>query len=269
MSETDRGPYVGRALKRSEDPKLVAGRGQYVEDITLPGLAHLAFLRSPHAHARIRALGTEAARKAPGVVRVATADDLGPLGPLSFMATIPGLKQAPCPYLARDVVDVTGVPVAAVVAESAVLARDAAELIDVEYEPLTPVADPERGLEPGAALAHTELGTNQAFSWPLKGGDVGAAFGKAAHVVKVRLDHNRLAGAPMEPRAVLARYDAGSDELTVWLTTQNPFLSRADLAAVLGFPEHKLRVIAPDVGGGFGVKGPLYREGIGGARVAL
>ena len=268
MSETDRGPYVGRPLKRSEDPKLVAGRGQYVEDITLPGLAHLAFLRSPHAHARIKALGTDAARKAPGVVRVATADDLGPLRPLSFMATIPGLKQAPCPYLAGAVVDSTGVPVAAIVAESAALARDAAELIEVDYEPLPPIADAERGLEAGAALAHTELGTNQAFSWLLKGGDVDAAFGRAAHVVKVRLDHNRLAGAPMEPRGVLARYDAGSGELTVWLTTQNPFLSRADLAQVLGFPEHRLRVIAPDVGGGFGVKGPLYREEIVAAALA-
>ena len=268
MSQTDRGPYVGRPLKRSEDPKLVAGRGQYVEDITLPGLAHLAFLRSPHAHARIKSLATQAARKAPGVVRVATADDLGPLRPLSFMATIPGLRQAPCPYLAGAVVDSTGVPVAAIVAESAALARDAAELIEVDYEPLPPIADPERGLEAGAALAHTELGTNQAFSWPLKGGDVDAAFGRAAHVVKVRLDHNRLAGAPMEPRGVLARYEAGSGELTLWLTTQNPFLSRADLAQVLGFPEHKLRVIAPDVGGGFGVKGPLYREEIVAAALA-
>src|SRR5207244_5804975 len=177
-------------------------------------------------------------------------------------ATIRWLKQALSPSLAGSVLDSTGVPVAAVVAEGADLARDAAELIEVEYEPLAPIADAERGLEPGAALAHTELGTNQAFSWPHKGGDVDGAFGRAAHVVKVRLDHNRLAGAPMEPRGVLARYDAGSGELTLWLTTQNPFLSRADLAAVLGFPEHKLRVIAPDVGGGFGVKGPLYREEI-------
>src|SRR2546422_336389 len=262
MSETDREPYVGRPLKRTEDPKLITGRGQYVEDITLPALAHLAFLRSPHAHARVTALRTDAARKAPGVVRVVTAEDLGPLRPLPFMATIPGLKQARCPYRADAVVDSTGVPVAAVVAESASLARDAADLIEVEYQPLPPVADPERGLEPGARLAHAELGTNQAFSWPLKGGDVDGAFGRAAHVVKVRLDHNRLAGAPMEPRGVLARYDPGSDELTLWLTTQNPFLSRADLAAVLGFPEHKLRVIAPDVGGGLGVKGPPYREEI-------
>ncbi|HWM79873.1 MAG TPA: molybdopterin cofactor-binding domain-containing protein, partial [Methylomirabilota bacterium] len=268
MSEIDRDPYVGRPLKRTEDPKLITGRGQYVEDIKLPGLAHLAFLRSPHAHARVTALRMDAARRAPGVVRVVTARDLGPLRPLPFMAMLPGLKQVQCPYLAEAVVDSTGVPVAAVVAESPSLARDAAELIEVEYEPLPAVADPERGLEPGAALAHAELGTNQAFSWPLKGGDVDGAFSRAAHIVKVRLDHNRLAGAPMEPRGVLAQYDPGSDELTLWLTTQNPFLSRADLAAVTGFPEHKLRVIAPDVGGGFGVKGPLYREEIVAATLA-
>ena len=262
MSMGDREPYVGRPVKRTEDPKLITGRGQYVDDITLPGLAHLAFLRSPHAHARVAALRTDAARSAPGVIKIATAGDLGPLRPLSFMATVPGLKQVPCPYLAGAVVDATGVPVAAVVAESPSMARDAADLIQVEYEPLPAVADPERGLEPGAPLAHPELGTNQAFSWPLKGGDAESAFARAAHVVKVRLDHNRLAGAPMEPRGVLARYDSGSDELTLWLTTQNPFLARADLATVLGFPEHKLRVIAPDVGGGFGVKGPVYREEI-------
>jgi aerobic carbon-monoxide dehydrogenase large subunit len=268
MSESDREAYVGRPLKRTEDPRLITGRGQYVEDIKLPGLAHLAFLRSPHAHARVTALRTDAARRAPGVVRVVTARDLGPLRPLPFMAMLPGLKQVQCPYLAEAVVDSTGVPVAVVVAESASLARDAAELIEVEYEPLPPVADPERGLEPGASLAHAELGTNQAFSWTLKGGDVDGAFSRAAHIVKVRLDHNRLAGAPMEPRGVLARYDPGTDELTLWLTTQNPFLSRADLAAVTGFPEHKLRVIAPDVGGGFGVKGPLYREEIVAATLA-
>ena len=260
--------YVGRPQKRSEDPKLITGRGQYVEDIKLPELAHLAFLRSPHAHARVTTIRADAARSAPGVLAVVTAKDLGSLRPLPFMATLPGLKQVPCAYLAGTVVNATGVPVAAVVAESASQARDAAELIQVEYEPLQPIADAERGLAPGAPLANADLGTNQAFSWPLKGGDVDGAFAKAAHVVKVRLDHNRLAGAPMEPRGVLARYDAASEELTLWLTTQNPFLSRADLAAVLGFPEHKLRVIAPDVGGGFGVKGPLYREEIVAALLA-
>jgi aerobic carbon-monoxide dehydrogenase large subunit len=262
VSENDREPYVGRPQKRTEDPKLITGHGQYVEDLTAPGLAHAVFVRSPHAHARVTVLRTEAARRAPGVLRVVTARDLGPLRPLPFMATLPGLKHSRCPYLADAVVDSTGVPVAAVVAESVALARDAADLVEVEYEPLPAAVGPEQSLEPGAPLSHTDFETNLAFSWPLKGGDVDGAFARAARAVRVRVDHNRLAGAPMEPRGVLARYDAGSDEMTVWLTTQNPFLSRADLAAVLGFPEHKLRVIAPDVGGGFGVKGPLYREEI-------
>jgi carbon-monoxide dehydrogenase large subunit len=262
MSEAEREPYVGRPLKRTEDPKLITGRGQYVEDLTAPGLAHAVFVRSPHAHARVTVLRTDAARRAPGVLSVVTARDLGPLRPLPFMATLPGLKHSRCPYLADTVVDSTGVPVAAVVAESVALARDAADLVEVEYEPLPAAVGPERSLEPGAPLSHADLGTNLAFSWPLRGGDVDGAFARAAHTARVRVDHNRLAGAPMEPRGALARYDAGSDEMTVWLTTQNPFLSRADLAAVLGFPEHRLRVIAPDVGGGFGVKGPIYREEI-------
>jgi carbon-monoxide dehydrogenase large subunit len=270
MTESSRQSHIGRSLKRVEDPKLITGRGQYVDDLKIPGLVYLAFLRSAHAHARVTALRTEVARAAPGVLCVVTARDLPPLRPLPAMAVLPGLKVSGCPYLADGIVDSTGVPVAAVVAESPALARDAVELIEVEYEPLPAVADqdPGRTLRPGAALAHPELGTNQAFSWPLKGGDVETAFTSAAHVVKVRAEHNRLAGAPMEPRGVVAQYLSGSDELTLWLTTQNPFLTRADLAAVLDFPEHKVRVIAPDVGGGFGVKGPLYREEVVAAALA-
>jgi aerobic carbon-monoxide dehydrogenase large subunit len=129
MSEGDREPYVGRPLKRTEDPKLITGRGLYVDDITLPGLAHLAFLRSPHAHARVIALRTDAARRASGVIRVATAADLGPLRPLSFMAMLPGLKQVACPYLAGTFVDSTGVPVAAVVVESPSMECEAADVV--------------------------------------------------------------------------------------------------------------------------------------------
>jgi carbon-monoxide dehydrogenase large subunit len=260
MSEHE--PYVGRPLKRTEDPRLIRGEGQYVDDLQLPGMTHLAFLRSPYPHARVLAIRTDVARKAPGVIAVVTAGDLPPLRPTPFMAVLPGLKSWPYQAMADRVVDAAGVPVAAVVAESASLARDAADLIEVEYEPLPVVSDPERALAAGAPLVHPELGTNQAFSVPMKGGDVEAAFARADHVVTVRLEHNRLAGAPMEPRGVTARYDRGTGELTVWLTTQNPFLARADLATVLSFPEEKLRVIAPDVGGGFGVKGPVYREEI-------
>src|SRR6266852_4033534 len=260
MPDTAPARYVGQPLKRLEDPKLITGAGQYVEDLKLARLTYLAFLRSPYAHARVTALRTEAAQKAPGVVRVVTAKDLGPLRPTPYMVVLPGLKAFPYPYLADGVVDSTGVPVAVVVAESPALARDAAELIEVEYESLPAVADPERALQPGAPLVHPEFGTNQAFSFPMKGGDVEQAFARAAHIVSVRVEHNRLAGAPMEPRGVVAHYDPGTGELTVWSTTQNPFLARADLASILGFPEHKLRVIAPDVGGGFGVKGPVYGE---------
>jgi carbon-monoxide dehydrogenase large subunit len=253
-------PYVGQPLRRIEDPKLVTGRGQYVDDLKLPGLAALAFVRSPHAHARVTAVRTDAARALPGVLRVVTAADLPPLRPTPFMAVVPGLKASPYRCLAGDVVDATGVPVAAVVAESAALAREAVELIEVDYDPLPAVADPERALEADAPLIHPELGTNQAFSVPMKGGDVAVAFARAAHVVRLRVEHNRIAGAPMEPRGVLAQFDPGTGDLTLWSTTQNPFLTRADLATMLDFPEQKLRVIAPDVGGGFGVKGPVYRE---------
>jgi aerobic carbon-monoxide dehydrogenase large subunit len=253
-------PYVGRSLKRSEDPRLIRGEGRYVDDIALPALAHLAFVRSPHAHARVVSISTEAAAKAPGVLAVVTARDLPEIRPTPYMATLPGLKAWPYEPLADRIVDTTGVPVAAVVAESAMLARDAVELVEVEYEPLPAVADAERALEAGAPLVHPDLGTNEAFSAPMKGGDAAAAFARAAHVVRVRVEHNRIAGVPMEPRAVTARYDRGTGELTLWLTTQNPFLARADLATMLGVPEEKLRVIAPDVGGGFGVKGPVYRE---------
>src|SRR5438552_17503075 len=142
--------YVGRPQKRSEDPKLITGRGQYVEDIKLPELAHLAFLRSPHAHARVTALRADAARSAPGVLAVVTAKDLGSLRPLPFMATLPGLKQVTRAYLAGTVVNATGVPVAAVVAESASQARDAADPSEVEDEPRAPRADPGRRRHRGA-----------------------------------------------------------------------------------------------------------------------
>src|SRR5262249_9391282 len=201
-SDTDPQRYVGQPLKRLEDPKLITGAGQYVEDLKLPGLTYLAFLRSPHAHARATSIKTDAARKAPGVIRVVTAKDLGPLRSTPYMVVLPGLKAFPYQYLADGVVDSTGVPVVAVVAESASLARDAVELIDVEYESLPAVSDPERALQPGAPLVHPEFGTNQAFTMTTKGGDVAAAFARAAHVARVRVEHNRIAGAPMETRGV-------------------------------------------------------------------
>ena len=264
----DSSPYIGRPLKRAEDRRLITGQGSYIDDLKLPGLAQLVFLRSPHAHARVKSLRVEAARRARGVIGVFTAKDLGPLRQIPYLRLLPGMKPPLHPFLADGVVHAVGVPVAAVVAETTALAQDSAELIEVEYEALPAVADPEAALRPGAPLIHPELGTNQAFLFPMKAGDVAAAFSQADYTVKVRLEHNRLAGAPMEPRGVLAQYDAHADELTIWLTNQSPFLARAALAEALDFPEHRLRVIAPDVGGGFGVKGPVYPEDVIAATLA-
>ncbi len=265
---TDSSPYIGRPLKRTEDPKLITGQGSYVDDLKPAGLAHLVFLRSPHAHARVRSLGVKAASKAPGVIGVFTARDLGHLRQIPYLRLFPGMKPPPLPFLAEGVVHAVGIPVAAVVAESPALGRDAAELIEVEYESLPAIADPEAALRPEAPLVHPELGTNQAFAFPMKAGDVAAAFAQADYTVKVRVEHNRLAGAPMEPRGVLAQYDPHADELTIWLTTQSPFMARAALSEALDFPEQRLRVIAPEVGGGFGVKGPVYREEVVAAALA-
>ena len=251
--------YVGRPMKRVEDPKLITGQGRYVDDVKLPGMAHLAFVRSPHAHARVTALRVEAARKAPGVIAVITAKDLVGLKPLPPAVTVPGMKVPLSPILADTVVHAVGIPVAAVVAGTPAQARDAADLVEVEYDPLPAIADPEAALRPEAPLVHPEFGTNEAFRMVAKGGDAEAALAKADHIVRVRVAHPRLAAAPIETRGIVAAYDPGTEELTVWLTTQTPFRARGDLATILNYPDTKIRVIAPEVGGSFGVK-RVYRE---------
>jgi carbon-monoxide dehydrogenase large subunit len=182
---------------------------------------------------------------------------------------IKDIKVPPHPILADDVVRVVGMPVAAVVADTPAHARDAAQLVEVEYEPLPAVTDAEAALKPGAPLVHPELGTNKALSYASSAGDVRAAFTLAAQIVKLRVAHSRLSGVTLEPRGVLARFDPATQELTVWISTQSPFRVRADLATALNFPEPKLRVIAPEVGGGFGVKGALYREDVVTAFLAM
>jgi aerobic carbon-monoxide dehydrogenase large subunit len=265
---TDSGPYIGRPMKRVEDPKLVTGRGLYVDDVKLAGLAHLAFVRSPHAHARIASLNIEAARDLPGTIAVLTAKDLEALRPLPLAVTVPDLKVPPSPIVAGHVVKAVGMPVAAVLAETPALARDAADRVAVEYEPLPAVADPEAALRPGAPLVHPELGTNEAFRLTIQGGDVSAALSQGTYTVQVRVVHPRLAAAPIEPRAVLAWCDPETGDLMVWLTTQTPFLARRDLSTVLDYPETKVRVIAPDIGGSFGVK-QVYGEDVVAAFLAL
>jgi carbon-monoxide dehydrogenase large subunit len=247
-------------MKRREDPRLLLGRGQYVDDLRLPGCLAVAFVRSPHGHARVTRLDVDAARKAPGVVAVVVGSDVRHLGPMAVNRAIPDMKVPPHPIVAEGVVSATGVPVAAVVAESAAEAWDAAELVDVEYEPLPAVAEPEAALAPGAPVLYADIDGNRSFRRVIQAGDPDRAFAAAAHRVPLRVAHERIAAVAIEPRTVVAALDGATGELTVWSSCQAPFRIRAEVARLLGRPESAVRVIAPDVGGGFGVKTGPYRE---------
>src|SRR5262249_14217680 len=174
----------------------------------------------------------------------------------------PDMKIAPYPLLAAGAVRFVGEPIVAIVGESIAFARDAADLVEIEYESLPSVVDAESAQAPAAPIVHESLGTNRAIAGTWRAGDAAAAFASAARVVSVSVDQTRVAAVTMEPRACMARYDTAGDELTVWLTTQAPFRARGEIASVIGVGEHRLRVIAPDVGGGFGVKGTTYRDEI-------
>ncbi|PYM96889.1 MAG: xanthine dehydrogenase [Candidatus Rokuibacteriota bacterium] len=258
--ETASGGWVGKPLRRREDRTLVTGRGRFVDDLALAGVRHLVLARSPHAHARIRSIDTSAALAMPGVVAVITAKDLGTIGPIPLMRLVPGTVVPDYPLLAAGVVSAQGIPVAAVVADSPYAALDAVERIAVDYEPLDGVADPDTALAAGAPQAVEASRDNRAMAVAWRHGDAERAFREAAHRVTVTVQQQRLAGVPLEPRGALARWDPSTDELTVWTSTQAPFRIRSSLARMLGLDEARIRVIAPDVGGGFGVKGGPYRE---------
>jgi aerobic carbon-monoxide dehydrogenase large subunit len=253
------GGLIGRSVRRVEDPVLITGKGCYVDDIQLPGMLHMAFLRSPYPHAKIVSIHTSAAQAMPGVVAVVTGDDLSERLHVPVMPLVPGMKIPPHPLLARGAVHAAGVPVAAVVAHSRALAQDAANAITVEYAALPAVVNAEKALEPGAPLAREELDSNICYTTTKQGGDVDRAFAEAEHIVRLRIASPRLVALTLEPRGVLAKPEPTGD-LTVWLSTQSPHLVRADLATAIGFPEHRIRVIAPDVGGGFGSKATLYQD---------
>jgi aerobic carbon-monoxide dehydrogenase large subunit len=254
-------PSVGQSLLRKEDHRLLTGRGSYVADLTPPDTLHAKFLRSIYAHAKIKRLDVTKARKHPGVVAVITAADLkGKVGAVPTAWLIPNcnLKTPPYPALASDVVRYAGEAVAVVLAEDPYIAEDARELIEVEYDPLPVVVDQEKALAKGAPALHPEAPDNVAFVWKLPGGDVDAAFKQADVVVSNRFVNQRLIPSALEPRAAVAQYDPGTDELTLHVTSQNPHIHRLLMALVLGIPEQRLHVIAPDVGGGFGSKIPVY-----------
>jgi carbon-monoxide dehydrogenase large subunit len=251
---------IGRSVRRVEDPILLTGKGCYVDDVELPGMLHMALLRSPFPHARITSIKTKAAKHIAGVEAVLTGDDISEHLNIPSPVMVTGQRIPPHPVLARGVVHAAGVPVAAAVARTRALAQDAANAIEVDYEPLPSVVDAEKALAPGAPLAREELDSNVCYSAIKKGGDVDKAFAEADHIVRMHIASPRQVAMAIEPRGAVANPQPLGQGLTVWLSTQSPHRVRADLATALGFPEHKIRVIAPDVGGGFGSKGPLYRE---------
>ena len=257
------GSVLGASVLRREDARFLTGRGRYTDDITIPGTTHAAFVRSPHAHARIRAIDTTRAQSLRGVQAVFTGAQLAAGGvngiPTGWL--LPDIKTPAHHPIAVDRVRHTGEAVAVVIADNPYVARDAAELVVVDYDALPAVVDTEGALT-NATLVHDDAPSNRCFHWEL--GDAAAtdaAFRNAAHVVKQRLTNQRLAAVAMEPRSALASYSRATDDLTLWVTSQNPHVHRLIMGAfVLGVPEHKFRVIAPDVGGGFGSKIFIYPE---------
>ena len=251
----------GASVKRREDPRMITGRANYTDDVRLPGTLSLVILRSPYAHARIKSINVEKARQMPGVVAVYTGkdlvDSLAPV-PCAWLPPNSDLKVPEYRALAVDTVRYVGDGVAAVVAENRYQAQDAAAAIEVEYEMLPAVVDQEKATQDGAPQLYADVPNNTAFVWRLAGGDIDAALRDADVVVSQRLINHRLIPTAMEPRAAVAHYNPGSGELTLWCTSQNPHIHRLLMSAVTGIPETKIRVIATDVGGGFGSKIPFY-----------
>ncbi|MXY98087.1 MAG: molybdopterin-dependent oxidoreductase [Gemmatimonadetes bacterium] len=251
----------GSGIRRREDPRLITGQASYTDDIKLAGLVHAAILRSPHGHARITGIDTSAAAAAPGVIAVYTgADTEGVLNPMPCAWVIPDsdVKAVAYPPIAKDVVRYVGDAVAVVVAEDRYQAEDALELINVDYEPLPTVINPEAAMQEGAPQLHEDAPNNQAFHWVAAGGDTDDAFANADVVVRDTIIQQKLIPNPMEPRSAIASFVPSMGELTIWNTTQNPHIARFVTCLVTSLPEHKIRVIAPEVGGGFGAKIAVY-----------
>src|SRR5437667_4713807 len=252
--------YVGQRVKRTEDPRLIKGLAHYVEDIKLPDILHVAFVRSLYAHARISSVDASEGLKAPGVVAVFTGKDVAEkIGPVPCASALPDLKVPDYRVLATDKALFVGHPIAAIVASDRYSARDAVDLISVDYEELPAIVDVEAAAQ-GGAVIHEKFGDNIAYKLTSGEGDIEAALKSADHIVTQRMVHQRLAPIAMEPRGVLARYFPGEEELTIWSSTQIPHLLRTQLALMIGIPENKLRVITPEVGGGFGSKLNVYAE---------
>ena len=260
--------YLGQPMKRLEDPRLVTGDSSFIDDITLPDLLYAATLRSLYAHARIKAVDAGRARDLPGVVTVLTGEDVaGILGNIPTRAldrerAMDEYLAPEHPVLAQEKVCYVGQAVAIVVAEDPYTARDAVEQIEVDYEPLAPVINPREAVSPDAPVIHPGAGSNVVMRLRQQSGDIDDAFAQADHVVEQSYEVQRIAPAPMEPRGVVAHYQDTEDLLTVWNSTQAPHRVRGYLAQLLERPESTVRVIAPDVGGSFGLKDCMFPEDV-------
>jgi aerobic carbon-monoxide dehydrogenase large subunit len=255
--------WVGRAIRRKEDPRMITGRGRYVDDMVVHGMLYMAVVRSTFAHARVTSIDTAAAKAFPGVHGVFTGEDMSDLAAPLPMAWVPPGVEIKTPEhwpLARGEVNYVGQGIAVVVGEDKYGVVDAAEQVIVDYEPLPVVIDMEKALEAGSPLVHEHLGTNQVHEWTIGGGDMDQAWADADVVIEQRIVNHRTAGTPIEPRVCIADYRMG--QLTLHLTSQNPHLIRLFMAGEFGMSEDSIRVIAPDVGGGFGVKITHYPEEI-------
>ncbi len=250
----------GKRVRRQEDPRLITGTALYLDDLKMPGMHHACVVRSPHAAANIRSIDASAALATPGVVAVFTGPDIQHLGPVPCAGSLPGLRVPHHHLLAQDRVYYVGHPVAVVVATDRYIARDAADLVEVDYEPQQAVADPEKALAPESSAVHPEWPDNVAFNFHQEGGDTEQAFREADLVIRQRIISQRLIPTSIETRGVIAEWRAGERSLTLHSSTQIPHLLRTLVAGILGMPENLLRVITPEVGGGFGAKLNVYAE---------
>src|ERR671928_943438 len=250
--------WLGRSVKRKEDDRFLQGKGNYVDDINLPGMLHMAVLRSPYAHAQINSIDTSRATELPGVVAVVTGELLAE-HKLAWMPTLSGDTQA---VLATDKVRMQGQEVACVIAEDPYVAHDALEFIDVDYEPLPAVTTPQRALEPDAPVIRDDKegqADNRIYHW--EAGDPAAveeAFAQADRVVSLKTHYPRCHPAPLECCGCVADVNPATGKATIYMTSQAPHAHRTVFALVAGLPEHQIRIVSPDIGGGFGNKGPVY-----------